>query len=217
MSWEDDREGSYATGGFDGTLEPGARPALLIVDPARAYADPECGLYVGESVLPVVESMRSLLAAARAAEIPVIVTEVVLRPDLADAGVFGRKVPALEAFTRGNPFGEFVDGLEPADGELRLTKQYPSAYFGTPLAANLTSLKVDTVLIAGFSTSGCVRASALDTMQYGFVPIVVADAVGDRVRAIHDANLFDIGAKTGEVWSLRRAEAYLAETARISL
>lgn len=217
MSWGDGREDSYVTGGFDGHLEPGTRPALLIVDPARAYVDPDCGLFIGESATAVVDAMRSLLAAARAARIPVVVTEVALRADLADAGVFGRKVPSLKAFTPQNPFGAFIEGLEPAADELRVTKQYPSAYFGTPLAAYLTSLQVDTVLIAGFSTSGCVRASALDTMQYGFVPIVVADAAGDRVPAIHEANLFDIGAKMGEVWSLPRAEDYLAQTARISL
>jgi nicotinamidase-related amidase len=157
------------------------------------------------------------LASARAAGIPVVVTEVVLRTDRLDAGIFGRKVAALDAFCEGNPFGQFIDGLAPVGSELRVTKKYPSAFFGTELSSYLTALKVDTVLIAGFSTSGCVRATTLDTMQYGFIPIVVSDATGDRVAAIHESNLFDMQAKMGEVWSLESAQEYLKEVAGESL
>jgi len=201
----------YALAGFGGALEPGTRPALVLVDPARAYIDPRCSLYAG--VERPVEAMRTLLAAVRRAGFPVVVTEVRLRADGADAGVFFRKAPSLRAFCAGSPFAEFIDGLAPAPGELRLTKKYPSAFFGTTLGSHLTAARVDTVLIAGLSTSGCVRATALDTMQHGFVPIVVADAVGDRDPAVHAANLFDIGQKMGEVWELARALDYLRATA----
>lgn len=201
----------YAHAGFGGELEPGTRPALVLVDPARAYVDPECSLYAG--VEQSVEAMRILLAAVREAGFPVIVTQVRLRADGTDAGVFFRKAPSLRAFCEGSRFAELIDGLAPLPDELRLIKKYPSAFFGTTLASYLSAADVDTVLIAGLSTSGCVRATALDTMQNGFVPIVVADAVGDRDPAVHAANLFDISQKMGEVWSLARTLEYLAAKA----
>ncbi|WP_280504384.1 isochorismatase family protein [Nocardia farcinica] len=205
----DDLDADYADAGFGGQLGAGSRPALVLVDPARAYIDRECSLYAG--VEEPVAAMRELLAAAPAAGIPVIVTEVRLRADGADAGVFFRKAPSLRAFCAGSPYAEFIDGLAPLPDELRLTKQYPSAYFGTSLQSYLSALRVDTVFIGGLSTSGCVRAAALDTMQHGFVPIVVADAVGDRDRRVHEANLFDMAAKMADVWSLARAKDHLAD------
>ncbi|MGP4048385.1 isochorismatase family protein [Streptomyces sp. 2A115] len=200
----------YERAGFGGQLAPGTSPALILVDPARAYVDRDCPLYAG--VESAVEAMKSLLADARRAGIPVIITRVRLRADGSDGGVFFRKVPTLRAFTEGNPFGEFIDGLAPAADELTVTKQYPSAFFGTALAAFLTTNRIDTLLIGGLSTSGCVRATALDAMQHGFIPVVVEEAVGDRDPAIHAANLFDIKHKIGEVWPIGRVEGYLART-----
>lgn len=197
----------YEKSGFGHALEPGTRPALLLVDPVRAYIDPECGLYAG--VEDTVAGMTALLAMARRAGIPVVVTEVSIRADGADAGIFFRKVPALSAYTPGSPFAKIIEGLEPLPEDILVTKQYPSAFFGTSLASTLTALGVDTLLIGGLSTSGCVRASTLDAMQHGFVPIVVEDAVGDRDDAINEANLFDIRHKMGEVWTLRQVGAYL--------
>ncbi|MEV0736670.1 isochorismatase family protein [Streptomyces sp. NPDC050549] len=198
----------YERAGLDGQLSPGTSPALILVDPARAYVDPDCPLYAG--VEPAADAMRTLLADARRAGIPVVVTRVLLRADGSDGGVFLRKVPSLTAFLEGSPFGEFIDGLAPAAGELTVTKQCPSAFFDTELADHLTVGRIDTVLIGGLSTSGCVRATALDAMQHGFVPIVVEEAVGDRDPDIHAANLFDIAHKIGEVWPLRRVQEYLA-------
>lgn len=198
----------YERAGFDGRLTPGTSPALILVDPARAYIDPDCPLYAG--VEPAADAMRLLLADARRAGIPVIVTRVLLRADGSDGGLFLRKVPVLEVFAEGNPFGEFIDGLAPAPDELTVTKQCPSAFFGTGLADHLTANGIDTVLIGGLSTSGCVRATALDAMQYGFVPVVVEEAVGDRDPDIHAANLFDIRHKIGEVWPLGRVQEYIA-------
>ncbi|WP_420751836.1 isochorismatase family protein [Rhodococcus sp. O3] len=197
----------YARAGFGQELEPGTRPALIVVDPARAYIDPDCPLYAG--VEENVEAMRTLLAEAREAGIPVVITEVRLRADGSDAGVFFKKSGTLVAFCEGSPYGELIDGLEPTCAEMLVTKKYPSAFFGTTLNSHLTWLGVDTVLIAGLSTSGCVRATTLDAMQHGYIPIVVEDAVGDRDSAIHRSNLFDMQQKMAEVWPLSRAQEYL--------
>lgn len=202
---------NYARGGFGKTLQPGERPALLIIDFVRAYLVEGSPLYAG------VEQARNdcvrLLQAARAARIPVIHTCVRYQRGGRDGGVFFRKVPALSCFEDGaHPeLAAFAEGLEPADGETVIAKQYASAFFGTSLASTLTALHVDTVLIAGLSTSGCVRASAVDCCQYGFVPIVVREAVGDRAPGPHEANLFDLQAKYAEVADLTQVLAYLRQ------
>lgn len=104
-----------------------------------------------------------------------------------------------------------IRGCYPGGGETLIGKQYTSAFFGTSLVSTLTALGIDTLLIAGVSTSGCVRASAVDACQHGFIPLVVHDAVGDRYPAPHEANLFDLQSKYAEVISLEAAERYLAD------
>ncbi|NJD31676.1 MAG: isochorismatase family protein [Gammaproteobacteria bacterium] len=202
---------NYATGGFGKSLQPGRRPALLVIDFVRAYLVPGSPLYAG--VESARDACRDLLQAARAAGIPVLHTNVQYQPGGRDGGVFFRKVPALRCFETGaHPeLAAFAEGLEPADGETVITKQYASAFFGTTLASTLTSLGVDTVLIAGVSTSGCIRASTVDACQHGFVPLVVREAVGDRHEAPHSANLFDLQAKYAEVVSLEQVKAYLGK------
>ena len=200
---------NYARGGFGQSLPWGRRPALLVIDFVRAYLDPASPLYAG------VEQARAdcevLLKAARAAGIPVVHTNVSFQPGGRDGGVFFRKLPALACFEAGRHpgFAAFAEGLEPAAGETVITKQYASAFFGTSLASTLTALGVDTVLIAGLSTSGCVRASAVDCCQHGFVPVVVREAVGDRAPGPHEANLFDLQAKYAEVAPLATVLQYL--------
>ena len=201
---------NYARGGFTQQLAPGARPALLVIDFVKAYLLPGYPLYAG------VESAHAaavrLLGAARAAGIPVLHTNVEYQPGGRNGGIFFRKVPALRCFEAGaHPeAAAFGEGLEPLPGETVVTKQYASAFFGTSLASTLTSLGVDTVLISGVSTSGCIRASAVDCCQHGFVPVVVREAVGDRAPGPHDANLFDLQAKYAEVMGLEDVLAYLA-------
>lgn len=111
---------------------------------------------------------------------------------------------------RGNPLSEYGEGLEPVEGEVVVVKQYASGFFGTSLASTLISLGVDTLIIAGVSTSGCVRATALDACQHGFVPIVVRDACGDRDPKVHEANLFDLDAKYADVVSEQEVLDYLS-------
>ena len=192
-------DGDYKSAGFGGTLAFGQRPALLIVDFVRAYIEPGSPLYANcESAF---ESAKRVTAAARAAHIPVIFTGVEYEAGGINGGVFYRKVGALKAFDKGSRLAEYCNGLKPQAGELLVLKQYASAFFGTSLAATLTAQQIDTVVIVGVSTSGCVRATALDACQYGFIPFVVRDAVGDRDPRPHEANLFDLQAKYAEVVS----------------
>jgi maleamate amidohydrolase len=205
----DSRAENYAAGGFGLSLQPGDRPALLVVDFVQAYLVPGSPLYAAAE--PARAATEALLAAARRAGIPVAHTGVRYQRGGRDGGVFFRKVPALACFEEGArpELTAFAAGLEPRPGETVILKQYASAFFGTTLASTLTAMHVDTLLIAGVSTSGCVRASAVDACQHGFVPLVVRDAVGDRHPAPHEASLFDLQAKYAEVVSLEFAADYL--------
>ncbi len=199
---------NYA-GAFDGRLAFGTRPALLIVDFVMAYLDPASPLYAG--VEEALASNERLLAAARSADIPVIFTNVEYEPGGANGGLFYKKIPALKAFDKGSELGRFPPSLTPAPSDLVVTKQYASAFFGTALATKLSALGVDTLLITGLSTSGCVRATALDALQSGFAPFVISDACGDRHSDPHTANLFDLQAKYAEVISEAEALNHLAD------
>lgn len=141
----------------------------------------------------------------------VVHTQVVYSAGMADAGVFGRKVPALGVFATDadGGMGTIAPELTPCVGEVVVTKQYASAFFGTSLATTLTAAGVDTVVVGGFSTSGCVRASATDAVQHGFTPIVVGDACGDRTAATHEGNLFDLDAKYADVVGLDEGVTHL--------
>ena len=203
-------EANYARGGFGQRLAPGRAPALLLIDFVDAYLAPDSPLYA--DVEPARVAAVQLLNAARAAGIPIVHTNVEYQTGGRDGGVFYRKLPILRCFDRGlHPdWAAFARGLAPESGETVISKQYASAFFGTTLASTLTSLSVDTVILAGLSTSGCVRASAVDCCQHGFIPLVVREAVGDRAREPHEANLFDLQAKYAEVVSLDEVLAYLS-------
>jgi len=210
-SSENGLDTDYSAAGFGGRLPFGKAPALVIVDVVMAYLDPECPLYAG--VEAELASNERLAAAARAAGVPVVFTNVEYAPDGVDGGMFFRKVPALKAFIKGSPFGAFPPSLQPLPGELVVTKQYPSAFFGTTLASTLHAAGTDTVLITGYSTSGCVRATALDAICHGFAPYVIRDACGDRDPRPHEQNLFDMQAKMAEVVSEADAIALMQRTA----
>ncbi len=147
--------------------------------------------------------------AARNAGVPIIYTNVVYHAGGSDGGVFFRKAKVLKNFIVGNPMGAWADGLRPAADEIVISKQYPSAFFGTSLASTLHTMNIDTLIITGVTTSGCIRATCVDAMCHGFVPIVVADACGDRHAAPHEANLFDMNAKYGDVVSEDDVSDYL--------
>ncbi|MDH3015296.1 isochorismatase family protein [Gordonia alkanivorans] len=200
----------YAKAGFGGALGWGSRPALLMIDMIEAYFRPGSPFCLPDP--EVVDRCAMLLEATRRAGTLVVHTRVEYTPGLADGGVFVRKVPALGVLEAGHPdgLGEFVAPLRPQAGEVVVVKQYASAFFGTSVAATLVANGVDSVFVAGVSTSGCVRASATDAMQHGFIPKVVADACGDRNPAVHDANLFDLDAKYADVIDLDTACARMA-------
>lgn len=199
-------DSDYAAAGFGQGLQPGPRPALLMIDFARAYFAAGSPLYAG------VESTRDaaaqVLAVARATDVPVFHTRVEYQPGGGDGGVFYRKIAALKLFDAGNPMGDFEPPLEPASGETVITKKFPSAFFGTDLAVRLNSAGIDTLVICGLSTSGCVRASAVDAICHGFIPVIVREGVGDRLPAVHEANLFDLAAKSAELRGMSEIIAY---------
>lgn len=184
--------------GFDGSLAPGGTPAVVSVDLMRAYFEPQSPL-----CLPAKEFLdmaAAVIGSARAGGVPVIHTRVSYGPDGEDGGVFILKVPALRLLIGDSELGAIMPEVAPADGEAVLVKQYASAFFGTDLAELLRSQGVDTLVIVGTSTSGCVRATAVDAVQHGFIPIVAGDAVGDRDETVHNASLYDLQAKYAEIW-----------------
>lgn len=193
---------------FAGHLEPGKSPALLLVDPVRAYVEQGSPLLL-ESGLAALGQMAVLLAEFRTRKLPVAWTGVRYLPGGIDGGHFFRKVPALEVFVGESKLGSFPDGLTPQPDEGVFIKQYPSAFFGTELSAWLNEREVDTLYIGGFSTSGCVRASALDALQNGYIPMTVADACADRNAELHGSNLRDLGAKYSEIVAAKQVPALL--------
>jgi len=195
----------YRSAGFSRRLGWGSRPAVLLVDPALAYTAPDSPLFLRTGAAAA-GAMDTLAAAARSHSIPVVWTRVRYADEsCSEAPLFAAKVPALKVFAEDNPLGGFAPPLFPKPGELVVTKHYASAFAGTSLAAWLASNGVDTLVIGGYSTSGCVRASALDALQHGFRPIVVREACADRDGGPHEHNLFDLNAKYADVISLDEA------------
>lgn len=184
---------------YDNKAGFGKSPALVMVDFAQGYFDPDCVLYAG-----VDDALASALRVRQVAHemgIPVILTEVTYQKGGRDGGRFFEKAKPLSCFIKGAKTGQFAEGLVPQDDEIIISKQYPSAFFGTSLASTLTAMGIDNVVLTGLTTSGCVRASCVDSMSHGFITSVVADACGDRHPAPHEANLFDMNAKYADVVS----------------
>ena len=206
------REDNY-TGVFDGKVGFGRNPAVVVIDFTLAYTTPGSPFFA-EGVVRAVADTVPLLQGARAAGIPVIHTKVMYHPSGADGGWFVRKVPALRKLVPGEPLAEIDPKVAPLAEEVVIVKQYPSPFFGTPLAPMLATLGVDTLFLAGCSTSGCVRAGALDGVQHGYRVIVPRECVGDRHDGPHDANLFDINAKYGDVVGRDEVIQYLANLAK---
>lgn len=200
-------------GVFDGRLGFGKKLAVIVVDFIKAYTTPGATFFAPDVVIAVGETV-DLLTLARQKGVPVIYTRVIYNANGLDGGVFVQKVPALRCLVEGEPLADIVPELAPEPQDVIINKQYASSFFGTSLAAMLTSMGVDTVILTGCSTSGCVRATAVDGMQYGFRVIVPRECVGDRHHEPHEANLFDINSKYGDVVSKDVVMAHLTQLAK---
>jgi maleamate amidohydrolase len=197
----------YAAARLGQAVTMGERPAVLVVDFSCGFTDAECA--VGSDLTAEVESTRRLLDAARAKGLPVIFTTIGYEPSLKDGGLWLQKVPSLGDLQVGGHWVEIDPRLDPQPDETILLKKGASAFFGTNLATILVSQGIDSVILCGATTSGCIRATAIDLLQYGFPAMVPRECVGDRAQAPHEANLFDIQAKYADVVSVDEALAYV--------
>ncbi len=197
----------YAKAGLGQAVTLGEHPAILVIDFSCGFTDPECPL--GSDLSPQVDATRRLLDAAREKGLPVVFTTIAFEPSLKDGGLWMQKVPALAALQLGGPWAAIDPRLDPRENETVLVKKGASGFFGTNLASVLVSQGVDSVVLCGATTSGCIRATAIDLLQYGFPTIVPRECVGDRAQAPHDANLFDIQAKYADVVGLDDALAFV--------
>jgi maleamate amidohydrolase len=200
--------GTYQKQGFGNTLEIKPPYGLLIVDFVNGFADPE--IFGGGNIAPAIAQTVKLLAHARQQGWAVAHSRIVFADDASDRNIFGIKVPGMVTLKEHHPNSAIVPELTPATGELVVRKTVPSAFFGTSLAPWLTQHGVQTLLVAGAVTSGCVRASVVDAMSWGFRPLVLSDCVGDRAIGPHDANLFDMAQKYASVMPLEEALAAIA-------
>jgi maleamate amidohydrolase len=187
----------YRKQGIGNKLGFGRRPALINVDFVNSFNDAEW--FGGGNIDSAVKRTVGLLEAARRNSVPVVFTRVIYADDGNNAGVFVEKAPRLAELTASHPMSQIVPELKPIEGELIVDKTEASAFFGTGLAAWLTYRGVDTVIVTGATTSGCVRATVVDACAYNFRPIVAEDCVGDRALGPHEANLFDMGRKYADV------------------
>jgi nicotinamidase-related amidase len=197
----------YERARLGGSLTLGERPAVLVVDFSCGFTDPECALGAGMS--DEIEATRRLLDAARTKGIAVVFTTIGFEPSLKDGALWIQKAPALADLQLGGRWVEIDPRLERREDETVIVKKGASAFFGTNLAAILISQGVDTVILCGATTSGCIRATAVDLLQHGFPTLVPRECVGDRAEAPHEANLFDIQAKYADVVSVEDALEYL--------
>lgn len=204
-----DEQGILDRAGFSQRLTPGSRPALLVVDLSRGFTDPSCP--PGFDLSAVIEATSELIVTARGSKIPVIFTTIYYQDSLADVGVWLEKVPGLGVLTEASGWGEIDSRLPREPEDLVMVKKGASAFFGTNLNSLLAAQRVDTLVVCGATTSGCVRTSVVDAMQYGYRCWVPRECVGDRVSGPHEANLFDIDTKYGDVVTLEQARSYLAD------
>ena len=208
MSSQEELERFYRERDIGARVGYGERPAVIVIDMTRAFCDPS--YKVGSDQTAFVAAIALVLAAARESRVPVYFTTMAYLPDGRDGGIWTKKVPALLELRLDDPAATEVEPrIAPVEGETIVEKKCSSAFFGTSLASMLVSQGIDTLILTGCSTSGCVRATAIDSVSYGYRVIVPEEAVADRAEAPHHASLFDINAKYGDVVPLAEVVEYL--------
>jgi maleamate amidohydrolase len=208
---DQETEDIYQRAGFGAAVKRGSRPALVVVDFSRGFTDPRYG--TGSELTAEVERTAQLVEVMRGAGLPIVFTTIAYAANLRDGGAWLEKAPGLAILREGTPLVEIDPRLPMAPEDTLIVKRGASAFFGTNLAAVLAAQRVDTVILCGATTSGCIRASAVDSVQSGFPTIVVRDCVGDRAAGPHEANLFDIQAKYADVIDLEATLQYVAAVA----
>ncbi len=203
-----DERDIYARQGFAQQVGVGQAPAAVVVDFVLGFTDP--AHFGGGNINQAIAQTTQLLALARAKGWPIAHTRVVYADDGSDCGAFVRKVPPLATLTETSPLSQIVPEVAPLPGELIVRKRQASGFFATGLADWLASRRVDTVLVAGCTTSGCVRATVVDACSHNFRTIVLTDCVGDRALGPHEANLFDIGQKYADLMTFAQLSKVVA-------
>jgi maleamate amidohydrolase len=203
----DDTGRIYERARLGQSITPGSRPAVLVVDFSRGFTDPESTM--GSDLTGEVEATKRLLDVARAKGIPVVFTTIGFESNLKDGSLWLQKAPGLAELQVGGKWVEIDPRLERGEDEVVILKKGASAFFGTNLPSVLVSQGVDTIVLCGATTSGCIRATAVDLLQYGYPTLVPRECVGDRARSPHEANLIDIQAKYADVVPIEDAISYL--------
>lgn len=204
-TWVTDTTDFYANRGIGGALEPVKKPAIVVVDLIKGFTDPS--FPAGSDLVEVLSATRQLLDVAREHGVPIIYTTIAFNEMQVKSLVWLRKMKAMAGLLEGSPWIEVDERLARKSAEPVIVKQAASSFTGTPLASMLIALGVDGVIVTGAVTSGCVRATAVDACMLGWPVFVPRECVGDRATGPHDANLFDIQAKYGDVCSLEQAIA----------
>lgn len=202
----DEAKEIYIKAGITGKVGFGKRPAIMVVDLTKGFTFPE--FQIGTDLSEVVYNNLKLLKKARELELPVFFSVNEFREDMKDTGVWLKKFPSIITLKRGSGEVQIDPRLDPQPDEQVISKNFPSCFFGTTLATRLIALGIDTLIVTGTTTSGCVRATVVDSLQYGFRTIVPRECVGDRAQAPHEANLFDMGMKYADVVSLQEVMEY---------
>jgi nicotinamidase-related amidase len=207
---DDEQARFFRERGFGLATGFGERPAVLVIDIMKAFSD--ATLPLGANLDRQILETNRILDAAHAVSAPVFFSYVAYdEPNCADAGIWGEKMTGLYGLTADSPIVALDERLHRLPSDAVFVKKYASCFFGTDLVSRLTSRRIDTLIITGCTTSGCVRASAVDAIQYGFRPIVAREAVGDRSQPAHDQSLFDIQAKYGDVLEVDTVVTYLQQ------
>ncbi len=201
----------YQRQGFGRRMGFGKKPALLIIDFNNAFNDPE--QFGGGNIPEAIAHTKDLLALARHMELPIAFTTHTYKDDGSEDGIFNLKSPGMRALQPGTHATAIVEDLAPRPGERVIEKHYPSGFFGTDLAGWLARRGIDTVIVTGCTTSGCVRATVVDAMGHGFRPMVPKECVGDRAEGPHEANLFDMDQKYADVMPVAEVTAELEKLA----